>query len=314
LAIGIGLGDSFKLGLGYRFDPYYYGGNSADAGNDPTASKSAINASLLFSGSPVDALTFDLFYAIKGQDNNSFARPTYPSYDTWGNILGAYVGINGIDNIGLSFGFTFNFDVAETAAWDAKGEDAVTATLPAYSGVDIRFSFSGIDKIGLTFNNNVSFAGVTGKGDGKVPDSKRKEVVVGVLGNELFNGQTDSWFHWNTELKFSFAFIEDVGLTLHLANQLGVKSYAHTTAYIDNSTAKGTYTDNEFRVSFMAQTGAGSFTIASGLFFSLASKAIDYESKFETTVGGTNTSRTSTLKGNVDTITFGIPIMVQVQF
>jgi hypothetical protein len=295
VALGAGFGD-FKFSIGHRLNPGWW--DSVPSYNDPTDSASSINASFMFSGRPIDLLTFDLFYAINGYDPDTYSRSASPN-GKWQNLVGAYVGLNVVDNLGLSLGYTANFDAYDKGAY-IDGTDTpdkskpVTYTAPIFSGVDIRVSYSGIDKIGLTFNNNVSFAGVKGK-----KFEKDDERILGFSGSPLGEDLSQDWFHWNAELKATFALVDNMGLTLHLGNQLGVTT--------DESTASGasgkyTATDNEFRVALTADYGIGTVSVGTGMFFSVKSKVVNAESSGYT------------YDGNTDIVSFGMPILFKVAF
>jgi hypothetical protein len=272
----------------------------------------------MLNGRLTDAIAFDLFYAVKGQDDDTFSRPVpaAPGDEgpnaSWGNIIGAFVGINAIENLGLSIGYTANFNAYEAGSyWDSNDTDAnptrtqpVTYTAPIYSGIDIRLSYSGIDKIGLTFNNNISLAGVKGK---KLETGYNKEILYGFSEKgPLGEGMTEDWFHWDTELKVSFSFIENLGLNLHLGDRLGVTKTVNDQPAPASRKTTNTSTDNEFRVSLFADYGIGAVNVGIGLFLSLQSSMIDIED--------VNGSTTTTLKGSTDVTTFGIPVMFKVQF
>jgi hypothetical protein len=331
-ALGVGLGDNFKFSLGYRINPHpNWDSGYTPNDDDPTASMSSINGSFMFNGRVSDAIAFDLFYSIMGRDDDTFGRPRtiaasdlgpiipsgsgipYGTADVgqWGNIIGAYIGLNVVENLGLSIGYTANFDVYETTEflptgstdWSNAKERKFIA--PFYSGIDIHLSYSGIDKIGLTFNNNISLAGVKAT---KLEDNGDwTEIVLDFDGGVMNLGTGDSWskdwFHWNTELKASLGFIEGVGLTLHLGNQLGMKT---DNASGSGYTSKSTATENEFRVSLFADHGIGAVTVGAGIDFGIRSKA--YES--EISGGGS----TTTVKANSDVTYFSIPILFRVAF
>jgi hypothetical protein len=312
VAVGVGFGD-YKVSLGHRLNPEWSFSNPA-AATDPADSASSANASILLSGRPIDMITFDVFYSLYGLDTYTFAYQdttggAVPN-GKWQNLLGAYVGVNAIENLGLSIGYTANFDVYEKGGYYTNAADQTagdetklkgrTYTAPFYSGIDIKLSYSGIDKIGLKFNNNISFAGVKGT-EFKTLESAK--ATVGLAGNVIDKDVSHNWFRWETELQATFALIENVSLTLHLGDRLGVMSSENkSTAGV---TVNKKRTDNEFRVSATAQYGIGAFSVGTGLFFSVNSVAnLD-----ETT--GTGATKTTS---NVDTVSFGIPIMFKVSF
>jgi hypothetical protein len=311
-ALGIAIGDDYKFSLGYRINPgiapWYWGTRNTDF--DPTASMSSINGSFMFNGRVGDAIVFDLFYSVIGQDDNTFARPTsLANAASWQNIVGAYIGLNIVENLGLSLGYTANFDVYETTAflvppetdWTKAKERKYTA--PIFSGIDIHASYSGIDKIGLTFNNNISLAGAKAtklEGDWT-------EGVLDLDGGlySLGTGEDSKsvdWFHWNSELKANLGFIEGVGLTLHLGNQLGTTTRNGSGGGV---TTKSTRTFNEFRVSLFADHGVGAVTVGAGIDFGVKSRSYETE---DSTAGAT------TYKASSDVTYFGIPILFRVAF
>jgi hypothetical protein len=323
-AVGIALGDNFKLSLGYsiKSDQENAAGSNSTNDNagdgkeinwwgDGTDTRSWINGSFMLNGRVTDAIAFDLFYAVKGQDTNTFSRVDGDPNGKWGNIIGAYIGIDAIENLGLSLGYTVNFN-----AYDAGGRantsdpakiDPITYTAPIYSGIDLHISYSGIENIGLTFNNNISLASVKGQ---KIEATTDKYI----LGFEEFGdgtpahpktvlgeGASQDWFHWDSELKANLGFIEGVGLTLHLGNRLAMTTDVNDPPSPGTKSTR-TNTSNEFRASLNASYGIGAVTFGAGLFFSLNSTGYKLDEKDHT------------FEGTKNVTTFGIPILFQVSF
>jgi hypothetical protein len=337
-ALGATFADNYRFSLGYKFSD----GAPETVPTEPAGSRSAINGSFMLNARLSDAIALDLFYAVRGKDTNTFARSESLTITTgtdvtasdytlpegkWQNIIGLYAGLNFVENLGLSIGYTANFEAYEAGAYhDPANTDVnpvkttpITFTSPFYSGIDIRLNFSGIDKIGLTFNNNISLASV--KGEEIKKDGKTEKIILDFGSEILDKGYSKDWFHWDAELKASFSFIENLGLTLHLGNRLAVLSDAVDTT-IDTNVGgtgiiipiitKGTTksTDNEFRVSLFADYGIGAVNVGIGLFLGLQSKA--YESELTTTAVGVSSTTKHTASSDV--VTFGIPIMFKVQF
>jgi len=250
-AFGIQPIDMIQVAFGYRYTPGW--GWNGQADEDPWASKSFINGSFMVSGRPVEGITFDLFYSVMGQDKNTLYRDsdggsyhygTSPSGADggWVNLLGAYVGVDKIENLGLSLGYTMHFNVLEKGALadpetgvpypNQQRTMAVTYNTPLTSGVDIKVKYSGIDKIGLNFNTNLSFAGTKGKGDryatNKVPGTKVTEYTKDLGGNNSFDGQSDSWFHLHTGIAADLKLLDGVALVFSLFDELGVYSTKDT--------------------------------------------------------------------------------------
>ena len=232
VALGATLADNYRISLGYRVDP----DDLAIKPSNPAASISNINASFMVSGKVTDEIAFDLFYAVKGGDPDTFERKlttTTPPDGKWDNILGAYIGLGIVENLGLSLGYTANFVAYETGGYLAAANTDPTTSkprtfvAPVYSGVDLRVNYSGIDNIGVTFNNNLSFAGVTAT---KIENQEYDKVNLRLDNKTPYFVTGDAsakkdWFHWNSELQAKLALIENLNLIVHLGNQLGVVSY-----------------------------------------------------------------------------------------
>jgi len=352
-AVGMALGDSFKFTLGYtvaNWNPDIGGGKD---------SKSSINGTFMFSGSPADAIAFDLFYSIKGKDADTLARPGAtpgtPAFGynnpatSWSNIIGAYVQVKGIENLSLAVGYTVSFYAYEAGGFlcndgDFTQSKAVTYNAPIYSGIDLRIGFTGIDKVGIKFNNNLSFAGVNG-------DKVAKDTTTGSLheyaykdkinllldengdGGNVFkvdrnagDGLTQNWFHWTSTLNTSLGFIDGVGLHVGISNRLGVATDKLDRTDIKDPSASPvlskreerttTNTSNELRVAGGVTYGVGNVQLRLGLFLKLTSILKDEEKTvtYTSSAGGTPIVVKTTYKKNNDTVTFGIPVTFQVSF
>jgi hypothetical protein len=346
-ATGIKLGDNFKLGLGYRLNPAWsdYVAFSAYGTGD---SKSSINAAFMLSGRPVDMITFDLFYAVIGHDADTFSRPVdnlgynkpvtggdWKATDYWRNTAGVYVGVNGIENLAINFGYTANFNVYDTGSFvydngDLTKSDPVTYVAPIYSGIDLRLGFSGIDRIGLKFNNNVSLAGV--QGENIKADVYQKTINLDLSEKSIAPvGVATDWFFWQSVLQAQLGFIEGVGLEFTLANKLGVTTtntdryFTETDEAISGYLLKKTETStdkniqNEFRAVLGAKYGEGNVSLGIALFLSWTNTSRAYEGKttVSTTYPGTTITDSvveQTIKTSSDVVKFGIPITVSVSF
>jgi len=308
--LGATLADNYRLSVGYRLNPDISNVITFNPDVDPFTSRSNINGSFMVSGRFSDAFALDLFYSVIGCDPDTFARPVTsynpttgvytnpPAY--WSNVMGAYIGLN-LGDLGLSLGYTANFDAYETLAYYDYGETNITKSnprtvkAPFFSGLDIHVSYS-LDKIGLTFNNNLSFAGV------KATEVKQdsKEVILGISGEFRGDGEKEDWFHWDTELQAKLALIENVNLIVHLGNQLGV--FSSETKEGDTKTTSQR-TKNVFRVSASAEYGIGAVTVGTGLFFSVKTNALEGEQ-----------SGSGSFKADTNVVSFGIPVLFKVAF
>jgi len=353
-AVGATFGGNFRLALGstlFRETPSWAGGQHAvmmsgfddndilQAGaNNPYASLSNIRGAFMLSGKNLGPIAFDLFYGVNGGDTNTAIRGTSGK---WENILGAYIGLGIVDNLGLSIGYTANFIKFETNQVDkadyvkdpkAKPDYVPEETEnPIWSGIDIKVSFTGIEKLGITFNNNISFASVAG-GEYKDPGDKivngldYSQLIGGKITTDLGGGftktqdiktNTQDWFAYTAVLGVSYSLTDNLSLTFGLLDKLGI----YTTEYEDSisstapgaktatSYSKSTATINELRAAISASYGAGNVSFGLGLVLQLNSKSTDTEAK--STNIGTDSSN-STFKGSLNEVKFGIPIFFKV--
>jgi len=320
VALGATFADNYKFSIGYRVNPFW---STWAPGGSASDSKSSINASFMFSGRPVDGVTFDLFYAVTGKDTDTIERPKaaaagYAEPEAkWSNTIGAYVGLDIIDNLGISVGYAVNFNAYEAGGWWENADKAnrsVTYKAPVYSGIDLHLNYNGIDKLGLTFDNNFSFAGVKGQKNSDDPGQGGlyfSELVYGLGENDLLSeGWSDDWFKWNTELTAKLGFIDGVGITVSLGDLLGIATRTFVNPDVDLNPAKDvtTVVDNELRVSVFADHGVGAVTVGAGLFFGLKSDLTTWERTYKAGEGSAKWTY------NKDVVTFGIPLLFKVAF
>jgi len=98
--------------------------------------------------------------------------------------FGLYADLLGIKNWGIAFGYGNAFKVFEDDAnsyKDTTGE-TVTKTGPLFSGFDLRFQYTGIKQVAVTYNGNVSFA------------KNHDGDLIGVWGQTLSPDCLQSWF------------------------------------------------------------------------------------------------------------------------
>jgi len=289
-AVGATFG-SFKLALGSSL-PY-----TEQSWNKPGASANSINGAFIISGDNVaDLLNLDLFYSIRGGDPENHDRN---SGGKWDNVFGIYAGLNLMDGgLGVSIGYTGNALANEkihmpgaSSEEDAKPRSIIN---PLYSGVSIHLNFSGIDKINVTFNNNLSFSAVKGKEE-KDDDAKRYK---GLMGSNPGKDCSEGWFAWHAALIGTYSLSDSVALSLQLANQLGSYTFTNKT---QDTTVKKTTTADEFRAVLMADYSVGAATIGAGLSFGVA--------------GITDkTKANNTESENHNVLTFAVPLYVKVAF
>jgi hypothetical protein len=346
-AVGATFGGNFRLAIGStlaRFsagswdppDGFEDNGNLQKGKNNPYASSSDIRGAFMLSGRDLGPLAFDLFYGVMGGDNNTAIRG---SSGKWHNLIGAYINLSIVENLGLSVGYTANFIKYETDQVNKETDPAkkpnyvpVETENPIWSGIDIKATFNGIDKMGITFNNNISFATVNGAGGQNIDDT----VVNGINYTQLFGGKittdlgggftqtvdyktnTQGWTAWTAVLGVGFSLTDNLSVTLGVLNLLGT-----TTTELDTSTTstvpgsktitnyrKSTTTNDELRAAISASYGVGNVSFGLGLVFQ--SNWTVKESEANSTNSGGYDSSKSTNKSTLNEFKFGVPIFFKV--
>ncbi|GHV92855.1 hypothetical protein AGMMS50268_33580 [Spirochaetia bacterium] len=164
-----------------------------EAVNDPKVSYSKGNAGIRVSGAGLldGKITFDATYKIRGADPNTDTnkdgigkggQPGDP-LGAWNHAFGVYAGLKVIDNLGLSVGYSGAVQAKESGY---EGGKDIKYVYPFVSGIDLRAQFTGIEKLTITFNNNLSFAYTEGKADGT--------TVTGLFSPSLGDSQKEGYF------------------------------------------------------------------------------------------------------------------------
>jgi hypothetical protein len=302
-ALGATFNNNIRLAIGSTFG--WGAGLSAEGVDNPYASASKVKGGFMLSGRDLGPLSFDLFYAINGGDKNTVIRGT----GEWENLLGAYVGLNIVENLGLSVGYTANFIQSETAQELDKNGAWVTydTTNPFWSGVDIKIKFSGIDKMGITFNNNISFASAASEVTPEAPDNKGYTRIVGLDGSSLNvakdNSVTQNWTAWTMILGVSYSLTDNLSVSLTFFNKM--TTFAEESENkAASSSSKSTETNNDFRAALLASYGVGNVSFGLGVQFFDDNQSKEIESKYS---GGSSTG-----KGSLDIVKFAVPIFFKV--
>jgi hypothetical protein len=100
---------------------------------------------------------------------------------------------------------------------------------PFYSGVDLRLNYTGVDKLSITFNNNVSFASVAGTA--QADEIAKKQYSYGWAyrssineAGSLVDGSEDYLGLYNA-LGVKYTVSEALAVDVQAANQLGIFTY-----------------------------------------------------------------------------------------
>jgi len=308
-ALGATFGGNFRLAIGSTL-------GSFDTGFDNSvASASKVTGAFMLSGKNLGPLAFDLFYAVNGEDKDTIARGT----GKWDNLLGAYVGLNIVENLGLSIGYTANFTKVETKQEQKDPTEAKSAWVayetenPIWSGVDIKVSFNGIDKLGINFNNNISFASAEGVAKNWAKESAGYTRIFGLDGKSMNipdkTSLTQNWFAYNAVLAVSYSLTDNLGVTLSFFNQLGVYTVEDEDKTNSNAvkTSKVTTTADDFRTALVASYGVGNVSFGLGIQLWIDSNSSEGETKVTGDYGYTTTS-----KSTFSTVQFAVPIFFKV--
>jgi hypothetical protein len=200
----------------------------------------------------------------------------------------------------------------------SPANEEYTFRLPYYNGIDLRFNFTGVEKLSISLLNNISFSTMRGSDDGHI-------VTVGVGGeaSQYYDSYTyqsggtthtrdglsdsdisDGYLALSNALGVQYKISDPLYVSLQLANRL----YSYTkTAEVNASRNRGTqvvetYGSDDFRAALGAGYSFGDHvSLETGLAFDL----LNYSHRLSTDdTGNTNY--------DWGTFTFGIPIKFKV--
>ena len=293
----------FALGLTFGNFKFAAGTNlNWEAYQVPFGSKAAANGAFIFSGDKIaDMISFDAFYAFQGKDDDTLHRKT----GEWDHLFGVYAGLTLNDNLGFSLGYTGNVTATEAdertepnAADPTKPKKiAVPVTNPFYSGIDLHVNVA-FDKLGITFNNNVSFAGVKG-----IEKNGTDKWVYGLSGAPLGQDVSENWFAYSSGLLVSYNLSDNFALAFQVADKVGVFTYKEKVGDVSSTS---TNTINELRIALSCEYTVSFAKFGLGLNFGLSSLT----DKTEASGGGVS----HTMTNSVNFISFGIPMYFKVSF
>jgi hypothetical protein len=322
-----------------------------------------LNGGLRISGDKIaNMVTFDAMYRIKGGDEYSFdgytemedpANPgstinngMHKQPDGSGRTLhhfGLYGNATGlVDGLGISLGYTGmvrtyenQFQFAHTGFQTGVliPNRELSFTGPYYSGIDLRLNYTGIEDLGITFNNNVSFAAAAGtdldsdsttdfviqlyakdSGMGPEVDSTTGRVAGAVLGKD----ETQSWFALYNALAVTYQLTGDLTAFFNLVNRYGRLTEEFMKEDTDpNSATRGNKNKSAVKISsqndLMAVLGvtyalSANVTVHGGLSLRYIADATTYEGAYYDQV------QLKTQDSALGTLTFAIPLWMRVSF
>jgi hypothetical protein len=218
--------------------------NFHDQDNDPLT-RSGLNFGIRVEGTRLaDMLTLSLVY--KYADSYLY-KPSAGSPDDLlkiriGNqMFGAYATVTPVDGLGITVGYsgfirTWKNDLAEYTnvastkinedpdyVWLFFSNGAPEVQFPFYNGVDLRFNYTGIDKLNLTFNNNITVAAVPGSGD-REQRYAASWVYFSNLNADVDNlaDRSETYLGLMNALGVKYAISDTLTADLQAANELGV--------------------------------------------------------------------------------------------
>jgi hypothetical protein len=324
-AIGATFIDKIRFAMGSTLGSFDKGSSN------PVASASSIEAGFMLSGKDLGPITFDVFYAISGGDNNTAIRGTWDETNDvflggqWDNLIGAYVGLDlseiGVKGLGFSFGYTIYFTKFEKAHEEDDYKILIPYEIvnPLWSGIDLKVKFTGIENLGITFNNNFSFTRVEG---GPQRLNAGDKLILGLNYKPLSTSNStisnnESWFSYAAILGVSYAITDRLNATFALGNILAVLSTDWETHDASTSTTYNTMynsslTINNLFTSIRAEYTAGNVTVGLGFNIGVDSISGKSEKVEKTTSIGSNWTQTKTELGNNNIFTFSVPIYFKV--
>ena len=152
--------------------------------------------------------------------------------------FGFYFNIEPVSGLGISGGYSglyqewnskFNTNIR---ALPPQAQDEIRkyffayynkAEFPFYHGIDLRFNYTGIRNLGITFNNNITFASVQGgfvQGDDAFELVRLSWTYDAYL--DRYTDRSEHYFSLNNILGLRYDFSETLSADLQFANQLGI--------------------------------------------------------------------------------------------
>jgi len=166
--------------------------------------------------------------------NNLDQKKTNHAYGLYVNVSN----IPNIDGLGISAGYSglilgWENPLYKRTAPPEKTLDFIfdkyrKVIFPLYHGIDLRFSYTGIEKLTITFNNNVSFAEVRGLSQSEVDDGLYAEgwAYTSWLRNPYkeveATDRSESYFGLFNAFGVRYAFSQKVNAEASVASQYGM--------------------------------------------------------------------------------------------
>jgi hypothetical protein len=268
-----------------------------------------------------DLVSVDAIYKFAGGDydtENKLSGNTQPSGDgSWGHAFGLYANLHLLDTLGIGLGYSGFTSVQEK--FRSPSDTEYTYRFPYYNGINLHVNFSGVDKLSISFINNVSFSTMRGTDD-------EKTVTVGLNGSAspyittwtaagmgssgmpLSDSDiSEGYLALSNALGAKYNITDQLAASFQIANRLF--SYTET-GKVNIARERGNEVvlksgANDFRAGLGAEYALGNVTLGTGLLFDLLT-----HSQSLTANNGLNNTGNETWDWG--TFTFGIPIQFKV--
>jgi hypothetical protein len=294
---------------------------------DLTQSYSAVGAGLRVSGDKIaDLITFDAVYKIVGWDPDNDVKQTHDATTgltttpnrqpdgagRWDHSFGIFANLGLLnDTLGIGVGYSGYTRAQE----DLKvNSNTYKYVYPYFNGIDLRFQFTGVDRLTVDFNNNISFSTITNDTSDKTilaslmpfqaGSGVNAEKYIGPYPVSRTNGElvkvTQGYFGMYNALGVKFGLTDQLSAIFNLGNKIGIFNYTDGS----NEADVRTY---DFSVDqLIATLSVGySFTSHVSLESGLAFQIDNYSYK---------TSESSQKDLTWGQFTFGIPVYFKVSF
>jgi hypothetical protein len=287
--------------------PFPYDGNPE--GYRKVAAAARVDGSKI-----ADLVSFSVIYKLYGGDFDTEDKrqvtatdPTQPNGDGFtAHSFGLFANLDLLDSLGIGLAYS-GFVVSREKNNNVAGVDGdATYRYPYYNGIDLHVNFTGVDKLTINFNNNISFSTIKGS-------DSTDTITVGINKGSAIGGQqgadyaglgdsyrSQGYLSLYNALGVKYQISEPMYVNFQVANRL----YSYTETWKAEKGRASEYIGKDGSDNFRVGLGAGyklndSVELSSGLVFDLASYT------HNETNGGVN---------NFDwgTFTFGIPIYFKV--
>ena len=186
-----------------------------------TDSYSAASGAFRVSGKGIANLVdFDVIYKLRSFDPSTDTKVDTPEQPDGKGItehaFGLYANLNLIDGLGIGIGYSGSVRAQEN---ETTGTEDLRYLYPYFNGIDLRFKLSMIDKLTVTFNNNVSFSSIQNDDDILTTVYGVKQEVLPTPGTRD-KEFTSSYLALYNHLALKYAITDALSANVSIGNKL----------------------------------------------------------------------------------------------